>query len=392
LSIGDVIDATITDRKLDKLADGEVDFDGEEYDYEETLELGGEIASNEKDDGANTRLKLNEGDIVYKVKFASDLDTSDIEEDETLEFDFLGETVEVSEWDGDSITFTHGVRQTLGEGDSLEILGKTVLIDTIGRDAILVYVGDDSEILEKGRTKDINGIEISVVRILDSDEIGNDKVVIEVGEDVLVEVDDGDEYTKDSIWEYVITENSIGLTLVEEFTSVDEDDDYQALGAGDSISLPNDYITITYDGLIEEDVEDYKFKLRTKSGNEYVQAKGEFVDDGDNDYDLIYIDENGIYDEDLELIDVNTITLGDTDLNLEIEESNIVIDDIELALTLDEIEVDGDDISNKDEDYITNYGVVINNPEDSVDDETFKLSIPEEALNHSGLIATYFLF
>jgi len=53
-------------------------------------------------------MTLAEGDISYRLIFENDLDTSKIDLDETLEFSFLGETVEVIDWDNDKITFFKG--------------------------------------------------------------------------------------------------------------------------------------------------------------------------------------------------------------------------------------------------------------------------------------------
>ena len=53
------------------------------------------------------------------------------------------------------------------------------------------------------------------------------------------------------------------------------------------------------------------------------------------------------------------------------------------------LEVDsGVDISTEDEDYITNYGIVIKNPEDNLEDNELQIEIPEEQLEGNIVITS----
>ncbi len=389
LEIGAEFNVTLTDRKLDGLFDGEVEFDDEDYDAEEVIYLTGlKISSNEEDYGTNTYLTIPVGGIKYAMTFEKSLDTKDIgHEDvgngeETLTFNFLGEEVEVSDWDVYKITFTKGTKETIKQGMSMTVDDITITVDAIGSSTVSVSVENGGftkkELIGVGNQEKVNGIEINVKEILDSDEPNNDFVTLEVGTDVKNTVEDGDEYEKDSPWEYVINANSIGIVLVEEYTDLDEDEDYQALDVGDKIYLPNNFGYVTYNGLTEGDVEDYRFDLNTKEGNEYVRLRGNVLS-GINDYSKVYINETGIYNEDLEEIGL-TVELGDTELTLDIVGDYMVIDDIKLNIGLNETFVNNVDISGHDEDYLTTYGIEIDNPEDSVDDNKFKIEIPEEQL------------
>lgn len=375
LEIGADFSFELTDRQIN-VFDGEVEFDGDDYEAEEVVYIAGKIASNEEDFNGKTFVSIDKEEISYVMNFEAALDTSLIDEDETLSFSLLGEDVEISEWDVDSVTFSKGVKFDVSEGETISVEGKDLLIRSIAGDKVMIVSGDESEVIEQGETVEINGVEIKVKQVLDDDD-ATDMAVLEIGREVLVQVEDGDEYAKGSMWEWKIDANSIGVVLVEEFNELD--DDLKPLDVGEQICLPNEYACFVYNGLAEESVEKYSLELDTVEGNEYVELTGK-VYKGINDYDKVYINKTGIYDEDLVLIDALTVDLDDTDVTLELGGANIIIDDIKISYDLDQIKVDGTDISSFDEDYLTSYGIMIENPEDSVDDNEFSIEVPQEAL------------
>ncbi|KKK98693.1 hypothetical protein LCGC14_2640190, partial [marine sediment metagenome] len=65
---GQLINIELTDTKLSKLLDGEIDFDGEAYDAEEVISLQAVIKTSidDEDFGTNPYLTIAEGAIVYK--------------------------------------------------------------------------------------------------------------------------------------------------------------------------------------------------------------------------------------------------------------------------------------------------------------------------------------
>lgn len=395
LKIGAEFSKTLSDREIN-LFDDEIRFDRDDYDAEEILYLANlKVAANDEDDwNADTFLQIPEGGIRYILEFASNLNTSLIDEDETFEFDFLGEEVEVSEWDDDEITFTKGTEKTFIENMEQTIDGYKILVDVINDDYIHVVVDGVGKKIYEGQTKRVKDIEIKVVSVIVNDEDDrSDMAELEIGEEVEFTVKDGEEYEDDSIWEWAIDSNSIGLVLAEEFTSIDEDEDFKALAVGEKISLPNDYITLTYNGLTIEDTEDYDFELKTKKEVDYVMVKGEFLN-GINDYDRIYINESGsIFDDDYELIGTGSIELADTDLTLNTNGTSITIESedavlVETNFALDILEADNENIANEDEDYITNYGIVIKNPDDNLEDNELEIVIPEEELTASVTVTS----
>jgi hypothetical protein len=378
INIDELFSDTIGSRELKTLVNTEIEFNDEDYDVKESVALSDmKVVVNTPDNGVKDYLSFESGAIEYKYAFDSTFDNDDVTEDETLSFTLFGENVEISEWTDDSITFTKGAEYDVKEGESVTVDGKVIQATVVGWNYAYITVGTDSAKVTTGSTKEVGGIEIEVKDTIETQSWRAGVATIVVGDDVSTTVEDGDEYAKDSIWEWKITPSTIGVVLSEDFTSTDADDDFVALAAGKSVALPNDYVTFTYDGFGAFDSSVYTFDTYTKDSVDYVRVKGDFVN-GVDSYDKIYVKADGIYDEDFVLIGTS-VELGDTDATLSSGPA-IAIGDIRLGLLLKAVTVDGVSISGVDEDYINDYGIVISNPEDSVDDQEFKLTVPEEAL------------
>ena len=387
-----------SDREIGTLFDGEVSFDGDDYDAEETFTLKGiTLLANGHDFEGNVYATVPKGAIEYKFDFDSDLDTSLIKEDETLTFNLLGEEVEVSEWIGNKITFSKGIEYFLDEGQSITFEEKTIVLDMVLDEAVYVTVDGVGGKIYEDKTKTINGIEIKVKEALYTEKESKvSKATLIIGEEVEVTVIGGDEYEENSPWEYVITANSIGLVLVEDFTEIDLDGDeeFPAIGADEKLCLPNEYVCIQFNGMTEEETEEYNLELDEKSSVGYVRIDGNFIS-GINDFDRIYVDATTGVIRDRDLKEINgTIELGDTKSILEASPIRILIKDSDenklvwigldlMKIQVDENGSDWNDITSEDEDYLTNYGIKIINPEDSVDDQEFNVFVPEKKLEGS---------
>ena len=387
-----------SDREVETLFDGKVEFDGEDYDAEETFNLDGLVLkANENDFEGIPYLTIPEDVIEFKLVFENDLKTSEIGGDNgTLTFNLFGEEVKVSSWDVDEITFTKGTEYFLSEGDSVTVDGKVIVLNMVLEDAIYVLVDGVGGKIVESNTKTINGIEIKVKEVLyTGKESQVSKATLMIGEEIETTIKSGNEYEEDSIWDWIIDEHSIGLILVEDFTELDED--FNALAVGERICLPNNYVCVLFDGMIEEDSEEYTFELDTKSGFGYVEVNGNFQV-GIDDYDRIYINLTGIYDRDFVLIE-EEVKLGDTEMKLELGEmlfngtkfirigndefinEFIVTTNLQFANANKNQDNLADwECNGKDENWLTNYGILIENPEDSCEDNYFKIIVPEERL------------
>jgi len=223
------INKIFSDRELN-LFDGKVEFDGKNYNAEETFSIINiSLKANEKDFDGNPYLIIPRKSIEYKMIFESTLPFDEIGEDqETLKFDFLGEEVEVSKWDKDAneITFSHGDKYLLNQGDEITVLEKKVKLSYVAEEKVIVDVDGISASIKEGSTRLINGLQIKAYDVLySSSQLG--KAYLIIGEEVEKTVEDGDKYEDSSIWLWKIEENSIGLILDEEFEKLDEE--YNAL-------------------------------------------------------------------------------------------------------------------------------------------------------------------
>ena len=377
LNIGNDVDETLSDREVSKLLDSEVEFDGEDYELEEVIELSNmKVLVNEEDFESVPHLMVYEDAIKYNVVFDEDLNTSLIDEDETLSFSFLGEEVEISDWDSTSVTFTKGNEIYMNDGESITLGEDVIVLEMVLEDKIKLSVNGEIKTIKKGETAKFVNLEVYVKDIDFSGYAGGYFATnLVVGEDVENVVDSGDEYSEDSIWEYVIDSNSIGIVLKEDFKELD--DDYKPLASGESLCLPNDYVCFRYDGFEAEDTEELSFEL----DDGFVEINGEFQS-GLEDYDKILVNKSGIYDEDEVLISSDRISIGSSDVELVLGTNNIKIKDIKLNYDLNVLRISNVENS-KDYDVRTDFGIKIESPEDSMDDEEWSMVVPYEQLSNT---------
>ena len=374
LEIGQTFLETLSDREI-SLFDDEVKFDGDKYDMEEIFYLEATPAVNEEDFDSDSYLQLLENGIVYENVFENSLDTSKIDSDETLTFGFLGEEVEVSSWDVDTITFTSGTTELLGEGET-SADGK-VLVQAVGETGDKGYakilVNDVVEILKVGDTEEIGGLEVSLREVFLNDEDDQlDYAELKIAEDVEFEVEDGDEYDGNDAFEWIIGPNLIGLKLVEDFTDLDKD--YKPLAAGEELCLPNNYICVGYNGLEVDETHELTFE---DDNNYDVEVLGDFLV-GLEDYNRVYVNASGIYDDDDVLLG-QSVEIEDSDLNLELKNGNrLVVENFKLWLDFSDLKVDGNSIASIEDTYVSKYGLVIEDPEDDLEDKDVTLIVPED--------------
>ncbi len=399
LSIGAVPEKCLSDKQVDKLVDGEVEWDGDEYEVEEFLCLEAlSLSVNGDDYGADVMLTAEERGMRYSVVVDSDLDVSDIDEDESLKLRLLGEEVEITNWDEDEVTLLKGTEEELEVGQGIFVNEKNVELYVAGDGFVYVIVDKEREKILEGEMEKVNGLEIEVIEVLPSVEWRLGMATLRIGEEVKVVIEDGEEYAEDSMWEWYVDGNELGLVLSEELTELDEDEDYRAVRAGESICLPEEYLCVVYSGMEEVDSVELSLDLDERRGEDYLRVKGAFTYDMD-DYDRLYINSESIYDRDLEELG-DCVEVDDTDYQLclvEVGDESVewvielynseVAADLFMALDLSDIVIGGvGSISDEDEDWRSFYGVVFSNPEDAVDDSKLTVTIPEEMVTGTLLI------
>lgn len=378
------LEDTYSDREVKTLFDGKVDFDGEDYDAEETLIVKDiELLANENDFEGDVYMVIPKGAIEYKLEFESDLNTSLIDEEETLEFSFLGKEVEISNWDDNEITIFKGTKMFVDKGEIVNFEDYKIVLISVTEESVYISVEDskgdlETRIIDEDKTKNVNGLKIKVGDVFPS--VSDSFAQLIVGEDIKTEVINGNEYEENSVWEWKISSNSIGIVLNEDFTEIDKegDEEFPAVAIDEKFCLPNDYICLLFNGMVEEDIEEYNLELDEKSGVDYVRIDGKFLS-GIKDFNRIYLNTSNskIYDRDWEEI-TETIELGNTKSILNISSGKIVIEDFEVNFWLNETNVKDDDV-----DFLTEYGVIVINPEDSADDFEWTIEVPESRIEGS---------
>lgn len=373
LFYGDFYEIEVGNNKLSKLFDGEIKFDGENYDVEEIIYLKGQVQTSLDDDEFGLDPYLTIEEITYKYVFKDAIPIEDISEDETLTIEILGVEYEISNANDDEITYIKGVEYPLIEGDSVEIEGIPLTVSQIGEGYAYISYNGANEKIDEESVGEVGGIEVYVKEVMEDDD-QPDRVTIRVGNDIEREIQNGDDYVvDDEIWEWVIDLDAdpqvIGVMNQEPFEELDED--AVPIKSGEKISLPEDYVDIKF----KVDTVDY-YDLEIDEDDGYLRVEGEFSKDTE-DYNEVYVNSVGIYDEDLELIDANEIQIGDSDIMLMV--GSLKIGQLEVKNLLLDILYDGASFATKSDDFLDYFGIIFENPEDAVEDQKdFKVSVPEE--------------
>ena len=394
LKIGQSVSSImLSDTKLSKLFDGKVSFDGESYDAEEIVTFAGlTIANDDEEYKGEAFLTIDEDSVFYKVVFDNELDLSKIGLDENyLVINFLGKPLEITEWDGNEITIQRGVEYNLREGDKVTIDGKELEVTFISDNdkASFKYNGEVG-VVSEGNSRDIGGLDIYVDTVLYNARAGF--VTIRVGLDVKETYVSGDEFVEDSIFVWYIDEASrtLGVVLEQGFEGNDAEEDYNALAYGEKLLLPNDYLTMKFDGLSTEDMINFKMDLGTKNSVEYVRIEGKF-EYGTENYNRLYVKKltSDVYglDENNDLVLLgNVVQIEDADFSLVALPSSIKIQNDGLTTTYLEFNKDfsaayqDGNLLTGDEAFINSVGMRVKSIDDSLDDEKYEFSVPEEAI------------
>jgi len=391
LSIGDSINEELTNREI-TLFDGDVTFDNDKFGAEEVIFINGmNLTTNKEDFNADVYSVVTEGNFEYMFKIDPDLNTSLIGvDDEYLTLNLLGKNVEISNWDGGGLTFRYGSEFLLSEDQVFKYKNNSMVLSFINENSVYVKVGDESKKIKEGDTATIGNLEIYVSEILyTSKDSRVSKAVLRIGSEIETTISNGDEYAEDSIWEWKITSNSIGLILIEEYKYLDED--YKPLAIGESICLPNDYVCIKFGGISKEDYRDYDFRYK-ESRNE-TKITGDFVIGYDSVGTIIANSDGTFYNDDDDENVTDTIELENSDLVLKFNGDNttlLLVDkenntQLEILFNVSGVSADNDNV-NQEEDYRSNYGVIIANTEDIEDDQELSISVPEEKVEGFFLV------
>ena len=407
LNYGNSFEVVLDDSDLDKLQDDKVEVNDEEYDFHEEIEVTEDakiivngLAGYDVDMGANPYLSLEaKNAIIYRYVFDDAIPVGEIDEDEdegdSLKINFLGENIEIIDVDSNSIDIIGGTELQLEENEIDEESGITLLSVAENGVSVVVSYNGVNQVISNGETKTLSGTEIYLSEAF----AGTNNYAyanLRYGEDIKSTIDDGDEYEEDSDWKYTITVvddelTELGLTYD---AKLDDFDDEELIGLGESFSLPNDFVTMTFKEITPEDINTYSFEfeeyddeintLHIESEDvEGIVIDGEEVDEAWYDGTNTYYELDG---DDFTFVGAPTLKYDDTEITLTYVDEIIGIDDITFVTsdfkqlgTLaedssdDEFKVGTLDISDRDEDTLTTYGTIVYAHEDS---DEFEIEFP----------------
>ena len=132
---------------------------------------------------------------------------------------------------------------------------------------------------------------------------------------------------------------------------------------------------VTFKEVSEFDMIDLTFKV--KDGQLLVKGSDDAFVSGSEEYDKIYVDSTGIYDDDEVLIATDKVRIGDSDTYLEL--GSIKIGKLEIKLDMSDILYDGISFAGAEENFLDYLGIIFKDPENAVEDQSgFEVSVPEE--------------
>ncbi len=369
---GDCIDAVIQDNKLVKLWDGEIDFEGDDYNTHEEIPLKLCIKTSLDDDeyGLIPYMVIPEEEATYKYVFDDAIPKDEVNEDDPLKITLLGEDIEIVDIDDNSIVIRSGKVKDVKEGETFE----GVTLDAVYDDSVKVIYNGESKVFDDDETDDIGDIQVRVTDVAnDKDAEDRDSARLRVGKDIEVSIKDGDDYDDGDVYKWLIKPDYIGITNQEEYEDLEED--YKPLAEGDSITLPNDYATITFHKVTTPEVTELDIRVK----DSYLKIKGDRDDSFADEYNLIYVNADGIYDGDKELIATDKVRIGESDIYIELDDTTIKIGDLVINIDMSDITYDGESYLSNDESFLTYEGIIFKNVENAIEDKKdFKVIVPDE--------------
>ncbi len=408
--IGQNFSVILDDGDIAKLIDSTINFDSSNIDVKEVVTITADIrpkTSLEDDDFCDT-IYLSVDDekaILYDYIFDDEINTSDISEDEELNIVFLGKPLKIVGYDtADGLAIKKGTTIWLEQGK--ESNGVTLIDVSSTGDSAGIKVGDTLEWIDVGDSMTIEGVDVRVDNVAAVHEQLQDsdmaKLTINTDDDVIVYVEDGDEYVEDDetyVWDITVTNGILDSIGVEyDVNGNDLNDDYLPLKPGEKLSLPNDYVSFTYDiKYVADEYFDFEFdEFGPSDINTYeiTASKDDSIVVNISEIEKINWDGTTAFFEDSNGDEQNStvapkLVIGDTELTL-----SIVGDILNIGTEIDvnsttmtylgavekesesnEVIVNGVNTGTYECEAYSNYGLIFDKGEDEDD---FRVYVPKE--------------
>jgi outer membrane murein-binding lipoprotein Lpp len=437
VSLGGSVGPTILkDNDIEKLFDGKIDFDGEDYDAEEVIELSSglqvmtSVLSDEKFSGAPYLGTDSKESISYRIELTDLIDLSEVGMDKVLELPFLGDEIQIVDVvNSGEITILFGEEVFLDAGDSIVVSGKEVTLVKCGTNGAVFDVDGEQAVITIDSTKTVNGVEIFVDVIFNEDGVEFDSAVIFVGENIKETIASGDYFElgcDDDECEYVYdikmdnTEQYVGI-LHNEVTN-DLDRDFVPKGVEESFVSPNGYIDVLFKEITEVEYVDYELYFDEVFADDELSAdidaailksssdEGFVFSNGDESSEVyIYYNTTAsaiqVYyvDDDNDIKSANGLTFQAVNDELALNASfigpgipRLKIGDLVMAIrpngaNAEEAEATdviyaGVNIGKRDYGVLGFEGIVIEDVEDNADNDEVRFSIPSEVVEATVLV------
>jgi hypothetical protein len=259
----------------ESIDDDENNVVDDEINVQDSLTVNAAVAFDDDEDVGALTATVNKGDIVYKVEFDDGVPFGyDGSGSPKFKFNFLGKEYQVDELNdsGNTLTLiegqstvTYGVGDTFNpeEGYTVEVVNildngasedpyeaELALKDSEGTIvATDVFQSGDEDIFEDYLTASI-----------DVDTVYSSQIKMITGSTGKLKLKDGDEIEDfpengDELWKIELVEGTTGYVTSITMENNDSDVEWKnedALRVGDSIQLPNDFASIDFVGLTEE--------------------------------------------------------------------------------------------------------------------------------------------
>ena len=230
-------------------------------------------------------LEVSRDAVKYVYTFDEALDANNYltlaSSTDPVTIEFLGQSLNIIGADADTITVEVGTKHFLNAGDSVDFSGKTIKLVKTSENSVVVDVDGVIGTVDDDSTEKINGLKIKAEDIFNDDGTEFDSAKLTIGDDVTKSYDNGDEYIKqdsddpDWVWEIGGADGatpSINVSFDQTWDEANE-----VLYAGDELTLPNGFATISIDSLTQTDYQDYKIEVITDdiknlTGSDFVSS------------------------------------------------------------------------------------------------------------------------
>ena len=367
----------------------EVSLDEEDYtvrtyfDTNEGLKVEFSLAG-DKDFESTPALTYEKRSISIYVVIKDGFDFSDVSEDNELKLEVLGHRLNIVKREDDKLTLLSGSEVWLEEGNLLD----GVKLEVVGRDSAVLTCDGEVETVDEGEVGRICGKQVRVTSMISKDNYG--AALVRVGDDLLETVEDGDVYVEDdegeAVWQWTIDtdENLIGW----EYVSKADREEEEVLRPGDSLDLLG-LLTLSFDYDESPEYSEYEmsFDEYDLDGEGYVEVlvlEGNYEYGDEEEASKLLWDGESYYAK----IDggdwepISEVILAGSELSLG---EDLTLGEISLSVDLESQEilsvyVGEEDVSEREHDVLTQYGIVIWNVDDALEDGVLVLDVPEEQL------------